>query len=56
MHGAYASLCIEQWPARTAILVSNTLGTALGDCVSDDADFGFAYSALLFGGLGRRLL
>eukprot|EP00667_Euglena_gracilis_P014224 EG_transcript_14723 len=35
----------------TAILVSNTLGTALGDCVSDDADFGFAYSALLFGGL-----
>eukprot|EP00668_Euglena_longa_P046109 GGOE01061793.1.p1 GENE.GGOE01061793.1~~GGOE01061793.1.p1 ORF type:complete len:382 (+),score=51.33 GGOE01061793.1:84-1229(+) len=34
-----------------AILISNTLGTALGDCVSDEAGFGFAYSALLFGGL-----
>jgi len=33
------------------ILVSNTLGTALGDCVADSAAFGFAGGALLFAGL-----
>ncbi len=31
-----------------AILVSNTLGTALGDYVADDAGFGFAGGAILF--------
>ena len=33
------------------ILVSNTLGTALGDFVADDAGFGFELGALLFAGL-----
>ncbi|HLK88780.1 MAG TPA: hypothetical protein VKZ18_02740 [Polyangia bacterium] len=33
------------------ILVSNTLGTALGDFVADDAGLGFAGGTLLFGGL-----
>lgn len=33
-----------------AILVSNTLGTALGDYLSDSWDFGFAGGALVFGG------
>jgi uncharacterized membrane-anchored protein len=31
------------------ILVSNTLGTALGDCVADDLGFGFQRGAVLFG-------
>jgi uncharacterized membrane-anchored protein len=35
----------------TAILVSNTLGTALGDYLSDSWDFGFAGGAAVFGGL-----
>lgn len=34
-----------------AILVSNTLGTALGDYLSDSWDFGFAGGAAIFGGL-----
>jgi uncharacterized membrane-anchored protein len=33
------------------ILVSNTLGTALGDCVADTAGIGFLGGALLFGAL-----
>lgn len=33
-----------------AILISNTLGTALGDWVADTKDVGFAGGALLFGG------
>ncbi len=33
------------------ILVSNTLGTALGDFVATDAGFGFEMGALFFGGL-----
>jgi uncharacterized membrane-anchored protein len=33
------------------ILISNTLGTALGDFTADDAGFGFAGGAALFGGL-----
>lgn len=35
----------------TTILVSNTLGTALGDFFADSVGFGFGYSALLFGSL-----
>jgi uncharacterized membrane-anchored protein len=35
----------------TTILVSNTLGTALGDYLSDTVDFGFDGGALVFGGL-----
>jgi uncharacterized membrane-anchored protein len=35
----------------TAILFSNTLGTALGDFLSDSSDFGFQGAALVFGGL-----
>ena len=34
-----------------AILVSNTLGTALGDFTSDDTGLGYVGGALLFGGL-----
>jgi uncharacterized membrane-anchored protein len=34
-----------------AILISNTLGTALGDYTSDDGGFGFGGGALLFSGL-----
>ena len=34
-----------------AILFSNTLGTALGDFLSDSSDFGFQGAALVFGGL-----
>lgn len=34
-----------------AILVSNTLGTALGDYLSDSWDFGFDGGAAIFGGL-----
>lgn len=34
-----------------AILVSNTLGTALGDYLADDSGLGFAGSALLIGSL-----
>jgi uncharacterized membrane-anchored protein len=33
------------------ILVSNTLGTALGDFTADDAGLGFGYGALVFAGL-----
>ncbi|CAN5564956.1 hypothetical protein BH09PLA1_BH09PLA1_28270 [soil metagenome] len=33
------------------ILVANTLGTALGDCVADDMGLGFERGALLFAGL-----
>lgn len=35
----------------TAILVSNTLGTALGDYLADDSGLGFAGGAALIGGL-----
>ena len=35
----------------SAILVSNTLGTALGDFLADDSGLGFAGGALLIGGL-----
>ena len=35
----------------TAILVSNTLGTALGDFLADDSGLGFLGGALLTGGL-----
>lgn len=34
-----------------AILISNTLGTALGDFLADDSGLGFAGGALLIGGL-----
>ncbi|MET1076811.1 MAG: hypothetical protein ABWY06_02195 [Pseudomonas sp.] len=34
----------------TAILISNTLGTALGDYLADDSGLGFAGGALLIGG------
>ena len=33
------------------ILVSNTLGTALGDCVADDTGLGFTGGAMVFAGL-----
>lgn len=33
------------------ILVANTLGTALGDCVADDMGLGFECGALIFAGL-----
>ena len=32
------------------ILVSNTLGTALGDCLADTSGFGYERGALVFGG------
>lgn len=35
----------------TAILVSNTLGTALGDFLADDSGLGFFGGAMLIGGL-----
>ncbi|NJD32688.1 MAG: hypothetical protein FIB04_12475 [Gammaproteobacteria bacterium] len=35
----------------TTIMFSQTLGTALGDWVADDAGLGYAGSAVLFGGL-----
>lgn len=35
----------------TAILISNTLGTALGDYLADDSGFGFAGGAVLIGSL-----
>ena len=35
----------------TTILVSNTLGTALGDFLADSKGFGFEGGALVFGGL-----
>ena len=35
----------------TAILFSNTLGTALGDYLADDSGLGFTGGALLIGGL-----
>lgn len=35
----------------TTILVSNTLGTALGDYLADTQEFGFGGGALVFGGL-----
>ena len=35
----------------TAILISNTLGTALGDFLADESGLGFAGGALLVGGL-----
>jgi len=35
----------------TTILVSNTLGTALGDFLADSEKFGFAGGALVFGGM-----
>ncbi len=35
----------------TAILFSNTLGTALGDFLADDSGLGFAGGAILIGGL-----
>ena len=35
----------------TAILISNTLGTALGDYLADDSGLGFGGGALLIGGL-----
>ena len=34
-----------------AIVVANTLGTALGDCTADDLGLGFSGGALLFAGL-----
>lgn len=35
----------------TTILVSNTLGTALGDCLADKTPLGYEGGALIFGGL-----
>ena len=35
----------------TAVLISNTLGTALGDCLSTSSGLGFPSAALVFGGL-----
>ncbi|MGE3773872.1 MAG: hypothetical protein AB7I32_13190 [Gammaproteobacteria bacterium] len=35
----------------STILCSNTLGTALGDCLAEDSGLGFAGGALLIGGL-----
>lgn len=40
----------------TAILVSNTLGTALGDYLADDSGLGFAGGAILIGGALIALL
>lgn len=40
----------------TAILVSNTLGTALGDYLADDSGLGFAGGALLIGSILAALL
>lgn len=52
------SLAVDQVATRrgelfywAAILVSNTLGTALGDYLADDSGLGFAGGALLIGGL-----
>lgn len=52
------TLAVEQIKTRraeslywTAILFSNTLGTALGDYLADDSGLGFAGGALLIGGL-----
>jgi len=52
------SLSVEKIASRpvealywTAILFSNTLGTALGDFLADDSGLGFAGGALLIGGL-----
>ena len=49
---------VDQITSRTdeifywvTILVSNTLGTALGDFTADDAGLGFAGGALVFAGL-----
>ena len=35
----------------TAVLISNTLRTALGDCLSTSSGLGFPSAALVFGGL-----
>lgn len=40
-----------EWFYWCAILISNTLGTALGDYLADDSGLGFAGGALLIGGL-----
>jgi len=40
----------------TAILFSNTLGTALGDFLADDSGLGFALGALVIGGLLATIL
>lgn len=52
------SLAVERIASRrgelfywSAILFSNTLGTALGDYLADDSGLGFAGGALLIGGL-----
>lgn len=52
------SLSVDQVTTRTAelfywlaILVSNTLGTALGDYLADDSGLGFFGGAVLIGGL-----
>lgn len=57
------SLSVERIRSRrtevlywTAILFSNTLGTALGDFLADDSGLGFAGGALLIGGLLAVLL
>jgi uncharacterized membrane-anchored protein len=55
---ATGTLSVEQVRSRkaeifywTAILFSNTLGTALGDFLADSSGLGFAGGALLIGGL-----
>jgi uncharacterized membrane-anchored protein len=45
-----------EWLYWAAILLSNTLGTSLGDFTADDLHLGFGPAALLFGGLLAALL
>jgi uncharacterized membrane-anchored protein len=57
-HASEKSISVEHIGNRkvelfywTAILVSNTLGTALGDFLADDSGLGFLGGALLIGGV-----
>jgi uncharacterized membrane-anchored protein len=57
-HASEKSISVEHIRSRraevfywTAILVSNTLGTALGDFLADDSGLGFLGGAMLIGGV-----
>ncbi len=57
-HASEKSISVEHIHSRraevfywTAILVSNTLGTALGDFLADDSGLGFLGGAMLIGGV-----
>jgi uncharacterized membrane-anchored protein len=57
-HACEKSISVEHIHSRraeifywTAILVSNTLGTALGDFLADDSGLGFLGGAMLIGGV-----